>query len=342
MQNLEAFKSLINTPQKVVITTHHKPDADALGSSLGLAGFLKKKGHEVTVITPTDYAQFLYWMKGNEEVIIYNEGKEKESETLVEQADLIFCLDFSSLKRINELGELVRKSEAKKVLIDHHLEPEDFAEFEHWSTNAAATAELVYDLICQLGEKELIDKDIAESLYAGIMTDTGSFKHPNTTENVFMTCAKLIGHGADTSKVSKLVYDTNSVNRVRFLGYALYEKLKIIDEYHTAYFAVSAEELKEFHSKTGDTEGLVNYALSIEGIKFAAVIIDRTEAVKMSFRSIGDFSVNEFARAHFSGGGHKNAAGGISHESLTDTIEKFEGLLKDYSEELTPAVKAFI
>lgn len=342
MQNIEAFKLEISTPKKVVITTHHKPDADALGSSLGLAGYLKKKGHEVNVIAPTDYANFLSWMKGNDDVIVYNNDKEAQSDKLVMDADMVFCLDFSSLKRINELGEVVRKSNATKVLIDHHLEPEDFADYMHWSTEAAATAELIYDLICDLGDKSLIDKDIAESLYAGIMTDTGSFKHPNTTENVFKVSAELVGLGADTSKVSKLIYDTNSLNRVKFLGYALNEKLKVIPEYHTAYFAISAEDLNKFDSKTGDTEGLVNYALSIEEIKFAAVIIDRTEAVKMSFRSVGDFSVNEFAREHFSGGGHKNAAGGISHESLEDTVEKFENLLSDYKEELTSALKAFV
>ncbi|MDX1630041.1 MAG: DHHA1 domain-containing protein, partial [Fulvivirga sp.] len=184
------------------------------------------------------------------------------------------------------------------------------------------------------------DKDIAESLYAGIMTDTGSFKHPNTSENVFKVCADLVSLGADTARVSKLIYDNNSLNRIKFLGYALHEKLKVMMDYHTAYFAISAKELKEFESKTGDTEGLVNYALSIKGIKFAAVIIDRVEAVKMSFRSIGDFSVNEFARQHFNGGGHKNAAGGISNESLDKTVEKFEKLLEEYKTELSSAVSA--
>jgi len=342
MQNLEGFKTLLETPKKVVITTHHKPDADALGSSLGLAGYLEKKGHTVQVIAPTDYANFLNWMKGNERVLIYNNDNEEESDKIVNEAEIIFCLDFSSLKRINELGEVVREASATKVLIDHHLEPEDFADFTHWSTEAAATAELIYDLIGQMGELSMVDKDIAEALYAGIMTDTGSFKHPNTTENVFKVCGELIGKGADTSKVAKLIYDNNSVNRVKFLGYALNEKLKIISDYNTAYFAVSAEELKRFNSKTGDTEGLVNYALSIEGIKFAAVIIDRTEAVKMSFRSIGDFSVNEFARANFDGGGHKNAAGGISHESLEVTVEKFEKLLEKYKDELKPTIKAIV
>lgn len=341
MQNLEAFKTLISSPKKVVITTHHKPDADALGSSLGLAGYLKKKGHDVAVITPTDYPDFLAWMKGNDEVIIFNEGNEDKSEKLVNDADVIFCLDFSSLNRINELGEMVRNTECIKVLIDHHLEPEDFADFVYWSTGAAATAEMVYDLIVDLGDKKLIDKDIAESLYAGIMTDTGSFKHPNTTRNVFLVCAELVTLGADTAKVSKLVYDTNSLDKVKFLGFALNEKLKVLDEYNTAYFAISSEELKRFNSKTGDTEGLVNYALSIEGIKFAAVIIDRSEAIKMSFRSIGDFSVNEFARKHFEGGGHKNAAGGKSDLPLDETVKKFEEALKEYKSELSTKIKTY-
>lgn len=341
MQNLNDFKTLISSPKKVVITTHHKPDADALGSSLGLAGYLRKKGHEVTVITPTDYPGFLSWMSGNSEVVIFNENNEARSEKLVNEAEIIFCLDFSSLKRINELGELVEKAKCKKVLIDHHLDPEDFADYVSWSTEAAATAELIYDLIVDLGDKDLIDKDIAESLYAGIMTDTGSFRHPNTTRNVFMVCAELVAIGANTARVSKLVYDTNSLDRVKFLGFALNEKLRVLEDLNTAYFAISAEELKRFNSKTGDTEGLVNYALSIEGIKFAAVIIDRTESVKMSFRSIGDFSVNEFARKHFEGGGHKNAAGGKSDASLEETVEKFERALKEYKSELSSKIKTY-
>ncbi|MEQ8927969.1 MAG: bifunctional oligoribonuclease/PAP phosphatase NrnA [Fulvivirga sp.] len=334
MQNFDSFKKLLSEPQKVVITTHHKPDADALGSSLGLANYLIKKGHDVAVISPTDYPNFLSWMKGNSEVIVFENNEQEKSKELVGDASLIFCLDFSNLHRINELGELVRESKAKKVLIDHHLEPEDFADYALWSIEAAATAELVHQLINDMGDGDLIDKDIAEALYAGIMTDTGSFKHPNTTKNVFLVCSDLIDKGADTAKVAKLIYDTNSVNRVKFLGYALNEKLKILPEYSTAYFAITADELKQFNSQTGDTEGLVNYALSIKGIKLAAVIIDRTVAVKMSFRSVGDFSVNEFARKNFEGGGHKNAAGGISYETLEATVEKFEKLLKENKEEL--------
>lgn len=335
MQNLEAFKQLISARKKIIITTHHKPDADALGSSLGLAGFLRKKGHEVTVVTPTDYPGFLHWMKGHREVVIYNEGNEKKSKQLVGQADLVFCLDFSSLDRINELGEVVRSATAEKVLIDHHLEPEDFARFTRWSTDAAATAELVHGLIVDLGEEHLIDKDIAECLYAGIMTDTGSFKHPNTTANVFAVCGRLIACGADIAKVSRLVYDDNTEDRIRFLGHALSERLTVIPEYRTAFFEISTEDLKRFNSKTGDTEGLVNYALSIKGVKLAALIIERPEGVKMSFRSVGGFSVNALAQAHFQGGGHKNAAGGRSALPLKDTVKKFTTLLETYKQELS-------
>jgi phosphoesterase RecJ-like protein len=334
MQNIEALKALLSTPQKIVITTHQRPDADALGSSLGLMLYLQKKGHIVTVITPTDYPNFLKWMKSNDEVVIYGDETKSLSADLISDANLIFCLDFSALSRIDELGDLVRDAPADKVLIDHHLEPEDFAKFRSWDTNAAATAELVYDFIIDLNDELLIDKDIAECLYGGILTDTGSFKHPNVTQHVFEVCSDLVAKGADSSKVSKLIYDTNSEDRLRLLGYSLSEKLKVLPEYNTAYFALSAEEMKSFNAQAGDTEGLVNYALSIGGIKMAALIKDSHGVIKMSFRSVGDFSVNEFARAHFNGGGHKNAAGGRGDSDLEGVVSKFENLLKDYKQKL--------
>jgi bifunctional oligoribonuclease and PAP phosphatase NrnA len=335
MQNFEALKAIINSsPKKVVITTHTKPDADALGSSLGLAGFLKKKGHEVQVITPTDYPEFLHWMHGHSEVLIFNEGNQEESARLVAEADLIFCLDFSALHRINELGELVRQAGGQKILIDHHLEPEHFADFEFWSIKAAATAELVFELIDMFGDKNYIDQPIAEALYAGVMTDTGSFKHPNTTQHVHQIVAELIGLGADTAKVGKLVYDNNSLNRLKFLGYCLSEKLEVRQEAKTAFFALNSRDLSRFNSRTGDTEGLVNYALSLKGVVMAAMIAEREDGIKISFRSVGDFAVNEFAKNHFEGGGHKNAAGGISRLSFEQTVEKFEKLLDEYKPQL--------
>ncbi len=338
MQNLKAFKELISSPKKVVITTHHKPDADALGSSLALAGYLKKLNHQVQVITPSDYPRFLTWMHGNSEVLVYEGGGEEKAARFIEDAELIFCLDFSSLGRIFGMAPLVQAAKAPKVLIDHHLEPEDFAQFKLWDISAAATAELVFDLIVMLGDKDKIDIPIAEAIYAGILTDTGSFRHPSTTRKVHMIIADLIEIGANASRIQKLIYDNNTETRLRFLGYALSEKLVVLREYNTAYITITAEELVRFKYNTGDTEGFVNYALSIEGIVMGAVFIDRSDSVKISFRSVGEFSVNEFARKYFEGGGHKNAAGGKSNLSLDETIQKFVSVLPEYKDQLTQKI----
>ncbi len=335
MQDFQAFKQLLHTPKKIVIVTHHNPDADALGSSLGLSGLLQKMNHQVDVITPSDYPVFLHWMKGHEQVRVYENAEKPAINKLVENAQLIFCLDFSSLKRINDLGEQVNRSQAVKVLIDHHLDPEDFADFYFCSTGAAATAELVYELVVALERTGLIDQDIAEALYAGIMTDTGSFQHSNTTQSVHRIVADLIELGADTHKVSRLIYDSNTLERLQFLGFALSKRLVLLQEYNTAFFAISKEDLVRFNSKTGDTEGLVNYALSIKGVVLAALIIDRGELIKLSLRSVGDFSVNQLARKHFEGGGHRNAAGGKSTVSLQETVDKFIDLLPLYKSKLT-------
>lgn len=334
MQNLSAFKAFLGQSRKIVILTHFKPDADALGSSLGLAGYLKKKGHTVNVITPSDYPDFLNWMPGNNEVLVFQKEKPKNAATLISQSEMVFCLDFSSLKRINELGEMVEKATAKKVLIDHHLEPENFADFEQWDVKAASTAELVFKLIREIGDEELVDRDIANCLYAGIMTDTGGFRHPNTTYEVFQIAAALVARGADPSAVSKLIYDTNTIERLRLMGFVLSEKLNVLPAYRTAYITLSGEELKKYSSQTGDTEGLVNFGLSIKDVRLSVLISDRKENIKLSFRSLGEFNVNEFARKHFEGGGHKNAAGGQTNLSLEETLKKFLELLPHYKDQL--------
>ncbi len=335
MRNIDEFKAFLGESRKVVILTHFKPDADALGSSLGLWGYLRKKGHQVQVITPSDYPDFLSWMPGNDHVLIYQKDRASQAQALIEGADMVFCLDFSSLKRINDLGEMVERSKAKRVLIDHHLEPEAFADFEQWDGTAASTAELVYKLIQQLGDEALVDADIANCLYAGLMTDTGGFRHSNTTHEVFLVAAGLVAHGADPFRVSKLIYDSNNLERLRLMGFVLWEKLQVIPEYRTAYITLSAEELRKFSSQTGDTEGLVNFGLSIKGIKLSVLISDRKENIKLSFRSLGDFSVNELARRHFDGGGHRNAAGGQTTLTLEETLKKFLDLLPLYKDQLT-------
>ncbi len=333
MKDLQGLKTLLASPKKVVIVTHFKPDADALGSSLGLAGYLVKKGHSVAVISPSDYPDFLAWMPGKEMVIALTKDStipQQKAKVLIGACDILFCLDFSSLKRINEVGDMVKTSTAKKVMIDHHLEPEKFADFEKWDISSASTAELIFELIDEWGDRELIDQDIANCLYAGLMTDTGGFRHNNTTNKEFLIASELVSRGANPSEVAKKIYDTNSLERLRLTGYALSQKLVVLPEYNTAYMTLTWEELRQFGSQTGDTEGLVNYGLSIKGIKMAVLMYDRKEEIKLSFRSLADFDVNALARKHFEGGGHKNASGGQSKQNLEETLKKFLAILPEY------------
>lgn len=334
MNTAQHIKKLLSEPKKVAITTHQKPDADAMGSALALKNYLEKKGHHVTVVVPTDYATFLFWMKGNNEVKIYTPDKHSSIEHEFNTADIIFTLDFNALARINELGEIVKNSKATKILVDHHQQPEGFEDISYWDDKRAATAELIYELIIEMGDRELIDQAIGECIYAGIMTDTGSFRFPSTSKRVHEIIGDLIDLGVDNAKVHRLIYDTGSENKLRFTGFAISQKLVVKREYKTAYISISEDELKRYNSQTGDTEGLVNYALSIDGIVFAALLTDRGGIVKMSFRSIGAFDVNKFARKHFDGGGHKNAAGGATHQSLEQTVATFEQLLPKYNDEL--------
>ncbi len=332
MLDLGLLKELLVEPKNIVITTHHKPDGDAMGSSLGLYNYLIQKGHHVRVISPSDYPSFLQWLPNNPEVIIFTE-KPEESKDLVANADIIFCLDFNSLSRINELGEFVREAKGKKVMIDHHLEPEGFDDFRYWSINACATAQLIYDFIVTvMGEKHFINKDVATCLYTGIMTDSGSFRFPTTTAEVHRIVADLIQCGAENSKIHQLVYDNFSESRLRFLGHCLLNKLEVFPEYNSAIIVIHKEDLEKFQITTGDTEGIVNYALSINGIRLAALIIERPDKVKLSLRSTGDFPANEICKKYFNGGGHRNAAGGTSDEPVDVVREKFNAILPEYKE----------
>ncbi|MCE9538136.1 MAG: bifunctional oligoribonuclease/PAP phosphatase NrnA, partial [Bacteroidetes bacterium] len=306
---LKEIKELLSKPKNIVIVTHWSPDGDAMGSSLGLYNYLTQKKHKVTVITPNDYPSFLYWLPGNKSVINFS-TKAKEAKATVAKANIIFCLDFNSLKRIDALGDEVGKSKAKKCIIDHHLQPEDFADFMLHDIKACSTCELIHDFIELMGDKKLINKNIANCLYTGIMTDTGSFRFPSTTSKTHRIIAELIEAGAENSEIHNRIYDDNTEDKLRLLGFCLAEKLTVLKEYGTAFFSLRSDELKHFNYRKGDTEGVVNYALSIEGIRFAAFFVERDGIIKTSFRSKGDFNVNLFSRKHFSGGGHANAAGG--------------------------------
>ncbi|RZA00980.1 MAG: bifunctional oligoribonuclease/PAP phosphatase NrnA [Sphingobacteriaceae bacterium] len=330
MLDLVSLIDLLATPQQIVITTHHKPDGDAMGSSLGLYNCLIQLGHHAKVIAPTDYPDFLTWMPGNEEVIIYTENTQQSAD-LIANASLIFCLDFNNLSRINEMGELVRASKALKVMIDHHLEPEDFDDYRHWDIKACATAQLVYDFIAnQLNHKELINADVATCLYTGIMTDSASFRLPNTTSAVHRVVADLIDAGAVNWRIHELVYNSANENRLRFLGHCLTNCLEILPEYNTAIIAVSKQDIEKYDVNTGDTEGIVNYALAIASIRLAAFIVERDDKVKLSLRSKAEFPANEICKKYFNGGGHRNAAGGQSNDSLEEVINQFKLILPEY------------
>lgn len=328
--DLASLTEFLSQPRRIVITTHHKPDGDALGSSLGLYHYLIQQGHHVHVITPTDHPDFLIWMPGNEKVIIYTDNQEL-SARLVAEAEMIFCLDFNALSRINELGDEVRKSGAYKVMIDHHLEPEDFDDYRHWDISACAAAQLVYTFITdQLNHKALINKDVATCLYTGIMTDSASFRLPNTTSAVHRIVADLIDAGANNSRIHELVYNSASENRLRFLGHCLANCMEILPEYHTAIISVNKADIQRFDVNTGDTEGIVNYALSIASVRLAAFVVERTDRVKLSLRSKGEFPANEICKKYFNGGGHRNAAGGHSDRSLEDTVAQLKLILPEY------------
>ncbi|MDB5090497.1 MAG: family phosphoesterase [Mucilaginibacter sp.] len=330
MLDIASLIKLLAQPKKIVITTHHKPDGDAMGSSLGLYNYLIQQGHHARVISPTDYPEFLNWLPGDDEVIIYTEHVQEATE-LIAAADMIFCLDFNALNRINEMGELVGESNALKIMIDHHLEPQDFDDYRYWDINACATAQLIYTFIVEeLNNKKFINKDVATCLYTGIMTDSASFSLPKTTSAVHRIVADLIDAGAVNWQIHEQMYKNSSENRLRFLGICLSERLEVLHEFNTAVIAVTKADLEKYDVITGDTEGIVNYALSIAGVKLAAFIVERSDKVKLSLRSKGEFPANEICKKYFGGGGHRNAAGGVSTDSLEQVVAQFKLILPEY------------
>ena len=322
--------------QRVFITTHHKPDGDAMGSTLGLKQILSNYVKEVNVITPTDYSQNLHFLPGDDQVIVYEDETEK-AEALLFSSDLIFCLDFNVLYRINTLGDKVAeagKKGAKIVLMDHHQNPDDFYDYAYWDNNASSTCQLVFEFGESAFGLDAFNQDSANCLYTGMLTDTGSFKYSATSPKTHRVAASLLELGADHVSINERIYNTFSPTRSRLFGYCLYKKLELLPGLRTALIYLSAEELEEFQVVTGDTEGLVNFGLGIENIVLSVLIIDRTERVKMSFRSKGDFKANEFAAKFFNGGGHISAAGGMSEEPLDQVVAKFKREIAAYKDEL--------
>lgn len=316
------FKGLLAKKPEVVITMHKGPDGDAIGSSLGLYHFLKKNGIQATIVAPDDFPKFLKWLPACDEVIICEHHQHK-AKRAVENCDLIFCLDFNHPSRMGAFEDLVMNSGKTKYVIDHHQNPDGFADEYFVDSDASSTAEMIYRLVSDMGEEQLIDQDMAICLYTGLVTDTGSFRFSSVTPAVMRMAADLMATGIDHVRVYNEVFDNSSLNRLKLRGYALSEKTRVIGETGAAYISLSEEELKRFHYQSGDTEGLVNYALSIEGVHVAGFFYERDGYIKLSLRSKGEVEVNKIASALFQGGGHKMAAGGRSDLSLDDTVAKF-------------------
>jgi bifunctional oligoribonuclease and PAP phosphatase NrnA len=323
------IRDQISNSSEIVITTHYNPDGDAIGSSLALYHVLNQLGCNVAVIIPNDYPSFLKWMPGSEKILIY-ETNPDHCNSLIVKAQMLFCLDYNSMSRVKHFTKHLQEAKATKILIDHHIDPSDEFDFAHSRISVSSTSELLYEVITGMGYANLINKDVAECLFVGIMTDTGSFSFACNYSQTFEITASLIGKGIDSEHIHRLVYDTYSENRMRLLGFCLSDRLIVRAEYKTAYIWLTQSDLERFDHQIGDTEGVVNYALSIEGIKMAALFTERNDRIRISFRSKGEFSVNEFARKHYAGGGHRNAAGGDSFVNMKETLRNFEELLPVY------------
>ena len=333
-EDIKGIKQLLSTKKKIVIVPHKNPDGDAIGSTLGLYHYLIKGNHQVNVLVPNDYPSFLKWIPGSD-IILKHDSQTIECDTLINEADIIFTLDFNAFHRTGNMETVLSESNALKIMIDHHQAPDDYATYTFSDVHMSSTCEMVYHFIDMLGDTKLIDADISTCLYVGIMTDTGSFRFSSTTSTTHQIVSKLVEKGANNSEIHNNVYDTNSYERLQLLGCAL-SNLRVVPESKAAYITLSQDELNRFNYKKGDTEGFVNYGLSLDGIVLAAIFIeDRQEGIiKISLRSKGDFSVNEMSRAHFEGGGHINAAGGKSSLSLNDTVEKFISILSSFNKAL--------
>ncbi len=334
MKPISEIFSLLDKPKKIVITFHQKPDADAMGSGLGLYHFLTQFGHTVTVISPTNWPSFLNWMPESKKVVDFEMQTDK-AKPILQNAEWIFCLDFNVLSRTKKMEPVIESLSATKILIDHHQQPQTDA-FDYGISDVAksSTAEMVYDFIVAAGYAEKINAEAAECLYAGVMTDTGSFRFNSTSASVHRMIAVLKDKGLQHSQIHENLFDNFLEGRFRFFGNILLNRMEVFYEYNTALITIPQSDLIKFNVKTGDTEGLVNFPLSIKGIKLAAVIIDRGDERKSSFRSKGGFDVNTFARKYFNGGGHFNAAGGKNNEPLDEVVRKFKVAIKENEEQL--------
>jgi phosphoesterase RecJ-like protein len=327
--DIQAIQLLLATPKKIAIIPHRGPDGDAMGSTLALYHFLLKNNQHPVVVSPNEFPDFLAWMPGSDTVKIYEKDKENCTKIL-QEAELLFTLDFNALHRVGEMEQVLEKLTAPFIMIDHHQRPDDYATYTYSDTAFGSTCEMVYNFISFLDKKQDLDKTIATCIYTGILTDSGSFRFPKTTGTTHRIIAELIDLGVENTVIPTLLFDNSSYSRLQLLGRAL-QNMKVMVGHKTSYTSLTQEELNSFDYIKGDTEGIVNYGLSIKGIVFAAIFIENKEEgiIKISFRSQGNFDVNQFARDHFQGGGHSNAAGGKSETTMEETLHKFENLVQN-------------
>ena len=323
-------KGWIESAKKVAVLTHTNPDGDAIGSSLALALALGKKGIDAQVVIPDGLPDFLRWLPGIERSTTFAYKRDRAIE-IIEEADLIFCLDFNDPKRVNGIEEFLHKSSAKKILIDHHQEPLQFTDVAISETGRGSVGEMIYLFVKEIFEDEVIDKDIATCLYVAIMTDTGNFSYASSYPEIFHIVGDLMNYDIEKDRIYSSVYDAFSEDRMRLQGYCMQEKMVVLPQYHTAYISLTDAELKKFKHRKGDTEGFVNIPFSVKGIKFTALFVEKKDRIKASFRSRGMFPVNLVASEHYHGGGHINAAGGDSFLTMKETLAGFESLLPGYS-----------
>lgn len=325
------IKGLLQFPKRIVILAHRNPDGDAIGSSLALRLFLLKMGHQVTVIYPTDYPPMFTFLEGIESTLVHAAQRE-ESEHAISSAEMIFFLDFNGLDRIDQMGPLVQESDAPKVMIDHHLDPEPIADWDLSVPKASSTCELIYVFIEMLGKLDSIDVPLAECLFTGILTDTGSFRF-STNEQVYQIAARLKAIGVDDYTLQNRLFNSLTEKQLRLIGHCIANRMILINEYRTGIFYLTREDFKRFHIQRGDTEGIVNYILMMRKMRVAIFVTDQNGNIKLSFRSKGNISVQDLAREYFGGGGHKNASGGSSKKTLEETLEQLKNILPAYLEE---------
>ena len=328
---IDKIKSLLSKKKEIVIIPHKNPDGDAIGACTALKYYLDNFNHNVEIISPNKFPDFLSWLDPNNVINIFSEDESCIKKII--KADMIFTLDFNNLFRISSMKDYVEKSNAIIIMIDHHENPSDYADFMYSVPEMSSTCEMIYHFIEKLGDKDKIDKNISRSLYAGIMTDTGSFKFPSTTHVTHDVVSNLLKTGISHSDIHNQIYDNNKFERVQLLSFAL-SKIKIIKNLNTCYISLSQKNLDKFDYEKGDTEGIVNYGLSIKNIKFAVIFMENSKenVIRISLRSRGKFDVNKFSKNIFGGGGHKNAAGAVSKKTLNETIDYFIESLKNYKE----------